>query len=216
MDAHDDTPLGPEAEIALAWATRQSRPAVSALLSLDHRLGGFLRRAGEPLTVQMRLAWWRETLTSPAASWPKGDRLLDALSHWHQPGELVPLVDGWEALLAEDLGDGGIAEFSDGRERAWMQLAREIGAPARGVRAAARDWALADLAANLSSSGERARVIDAADLPAGRPPLPAARALRPLAVLGGLGRRALRRGGAPLLEGRGAALTALRLGTLAR
>ena len=38
----------------------------------------------------------------------------------------------------------------------------------------------------------------------------------PLAVLAGLGRRALRRGGGPLLDGRAAALLALRLGMFGR
>jgi phytoene synthase len=90
----------------------------------------------------------------------------------------------------------------------------ELRSEERSAGPAARYWALADLAANLSDAGERARVIECAR---GEPfASPGGRALRPLAILGGLGRRALARGGRPLLDGRVSALAALRLGLLGR
>ena len=182
MDAGLEAELSPPLRLALAWAPRHARPATLALFALDTRLAGFLRRATEPLPVQMRLAWWRDTLGAP----PCG-----------------------QALDRE-----AITGFALGREQAWSALAREVGASRAEPGAAARAWSLADLAANLSAPEERRRVIEAAG------PLhfalPGERALRPLAVLGGLGRRALRRGGLPLLDGRTAALVALRLGMLGR
>ena len=78
---------------------------------------------------------------------------------------------------------------------------------------AARVWALADLAANISDGEERALVVDY-----GRPivPPPLSASLRPLAVLAGLGAAALDKGGAPLLGGPRSALLALRIGLAGR
>jgi phytoene synthase len=214
MDAGLEAELSPPLQVALAWAPRRARGATLACLALDTRLAGFLRRGGEPLAVQMRLAWWRDMLGSAPAAWPRGDPLLENLRDWQRPDELVALVDGWEALLGEELGDKAITEFALGREKAWSALARQLGADSSRVGPAARAWALADLAAHLSSAEERRRVVEGARV--GGWSLPRERALRPLAVLGGLGRRALERGGAPLLAGRGAALAALRLGMFGR
>lgn len=214
MDAALEADLTPPLRLALAWAPRSSRNATLTLFALDTRLAGFLRRGSEPLPVQMRLAWWRETLQAPSGAWPRGDRLLDELREWDAPDRLVALVDGWEGLLGERLDDEAIRGFTLGREKAWAALAQQVGSAPAGLEAAARAWALADLAANVSDASERERVLAEAGSP--EPGLPRERELRPLAVLGGLGRRALRRGGRPLLEGRGAALHALRLGMFGR
>jgi phytoene synthase len=214
MDAGLEAELSPPLRVALAWAPRRARAATQALLALDARLGGFLRRGGEPLAVQMRLAWWRDILGTSPGAWPHGDPLLDELRGWQEPDQLVALVDGWEELLGVELDKAAITGFALGREKAWVALARQVGAARAEVSPAARAWALADLAANLSSADDRRRVLDEAGCPAFA--LPRQRDLRPLAVLGGLGRRALGRGGEPLLEGRGAALLALRLGMFGR
>jgi len=213
MDAVFEADLSPALRLALAWAPPRGRDATLALFALDTRLAGFLRRGGEPLPIQLRLAWWRDMLGSPTEAWPHGDPLLDRLRGWRAPQGLAPLIDGWESLLAESLDESAVRGFALGREKAWRALAREIGAEADPAPAA-RIWALADLAANLSAPVERERVIAEASGPDIR--LPRERALRPLTVLAGLGRRALRRGGAPLLEGRSAALLALRLGMFGR
>jgi phytoene synthase len=70
-------------------------------------------------------------------------------------------------------------------------------------------WALADAVTGVSDQSERATLI-AAGLAAdnGGRRLPSE--LRGLAVLDALALRALRRGGRPLMEGRGASLTALK------
>ena len=214
MDAGLEAELPPPLRLALAWATPGTRAATRALFALDTRLAGSVRRGTEPLPLQMRLAWWRDTLGAPPEGWPRGDPLLDELRGWNSPAQLVPLVDGWERLLADDLDSAAIRGFAVGREKGWSALARHVGAPATEAGSAVRAWALADLAANLSAAEERARVLDEARGMALQ--LPRERALRPLAVLGGLGWRALQRGGAPLLDGRASALVALRLGMLGR
>ncbi len=201
------------ARLALAWAPPRARPATAALLALDSRLATLLRQMREPLLGQMRLAWWRDRLGESPERWPRGDPVLDALRHWPDPPALVPLVDGWEALLGEGL-DAEV--FAHGRGQGFATLARTLGEAlaADAALAAGRIWALADLAANLSAPAERAAVL-ALGAAAGPPPrLP--KSLRALAVLAGLGWRSLASGGGPLLAGRGSAIAALRIGALGR
>jgi 15-cis-phytoene synthase len=200
--------------LALTYASARSRSATLALLALDARLAAVLRARREPIAAQLRLAWWRDMLTRPAAEWPRGEPVLDALRGWRDPSGLSDLAVGWEALLAEALTPEAIAEFVAGRGRAFGCLARELGAEAiEHAEQAARIWALADLAAHISDGEERALVVEAGR---GLAPSPLPASLRPLAVLAGLGAAALRKGGVPLLNGPGSALLALRIGLTGR
>jgi 15-cis-phytoene synthase len=200
--------------LALTYASARGREPTHALLSLDAKLAAFLRARREPIAVQLRLAWWRDMLVRPVAEWPPGEPVLDSLRAWREPSRLAQLAVGWEALLAETLTPAAIAEFADGRGRAFACLARELDADAAAeAEQAARIWALADLSANISDADERALVVERsrALVP---PRLP--RPLRPLAVLAGLGAAALAKGGAQLLSGPGSALLALRIGLTGR
>jgi phytoene synthase len=206
--------LPPAQRLALAYAPRPARPATLALLALDGRLGAVLRRRGDPVLAQKRFAWWRDVLGKPQAEWPRGDAVLGALGEWRDPVVLASLVDGWEGLLAETLDAETIDAFAAGRGRAFAQLAVELGVSADSAGVCAVRWALADLAANVADSRERATVIERARAlpPRGRLP----RALRPLAVLAALGQRSLDSDGTALLDGPGAALLAVRVGMIGR
>jgi phytoene synthase len=206
--------LPPPQRLALAYAPRPARSATLALLALDARLAAVLRRRGEPVLAQMRLAWWRDMLSTNKAEWPRGDAVLGLLGEWRDPAALVALVDGWEGLLAEGLEPQTIDAFAAGRGQAFVQLARELGVPSPGADACGAWWALGDLVANLANPAERAGVLAVAQGLAPCRNLP--RALRALAVLAALGRRSLSRGGAPLLDSPGAALVAMRVGILGR
>ncbi|HZU64114.1 MAG TPA: hypothetical protein VFF98_10550 [Novosphingobium sp.] len=185
--------LPPLQRLALAYAPAPTRALWAALLALDGRLAGVVRQVGlagkEPMIAQLRLAWWRDRLQEPAAQWPAGEPLLAALAGWQgQHGALAALVDGWEHLLAEaPLPAYAMTAWADGRAHAASGLAALLGADAQAAAALARAWSLADLAAHLSAPEEQAearRLWQEAPLPPRAP-----RALRPLAVLGGLARR---------------------------
>jgi 15-cis-phytoene synthase len=208
------TDLPPPQRLALSYAPARARTATLALLALDARLAAILRARREPIAAQLRLAWWRDMLARPSTEWPRGEPVLDALREWRDPSELSGFAEGWEALLAEALTPEAISEFVAGRATAFVSLARELGAaPVENAAEAARIWALADLAANVSDGAERALVVEQGrDLTP--PTLPAS--LRPLAVLAGLGARALQGGGAPVLSGPRSALLALRIGLTGR
>jgi len=202
--------------LAVAHAPPAAKRATSALLALDHRFATVLRQKREPMLAQLRLAWWRDRLGEDPARWPSGDAVLDTLREWHSPRELVPLVDGWEALIADELDSAALDRFADGRAAGFAALARQVGA-GRAADAAARAgrvWALADLAANIFDPTERGQALDLARMAGAPPALP--RALRPLSLLAGLGWRAVQSGGGPLLSGRGAGLAAFRLGLFGR
>jgi phytoene synthase len=207
--------LPPVQRLALAYASSRSRPAILSLLALDDRLAAILRGRREPIAAQLRLAWWRDMLARPESEWPAGEPVLETLRSWREPGGLASLAEGWEALLAEELTPVVVAEFVDGRAQAFASLARELGAhPSEDAAEAARIWALADLAANISDGAERDLVVEYGRR-LGQPPR-LSPSLRPLAVLAGLGAGALADGGRPLLAGPMSALTALRIGMTGR
>ena len=204
--------------LALAYAPRRLREATLGMFALDAHLANLVRKAREPLLTQARLAWWRERLADPIELRPKGDPLLDLLASWRErEAALIAVVDGWEHLLDESLDADAIEGFARGRAAGFAGLAALAGES--GFRTSAeqmgRRWALADLAAHLGNAEERDRALDAARA-SGLRHVPLPRALRPLRVLGGLARRSLTRGGAPLADGALAGLTALRLGIVGR
>jgi phytoene synthase len=211
----DEAPdfLAPEAELALAWSLPKVRPALSIALQLDRRLARIVSRTSEPVLGQMRLTWWREALSKPPTERPLGDPVLEAIGeHWAgREAALIQMVDGWEVLVtAELLGYEEAKVFAAERGAFFAALAgREDGAAGERLAAAGFRWALADAATAVSDAEERAILI-ATGLACANARGAFPRGLRGLAVLEALALRALRRGGRPLMEGRGAPLAALR------
>ncbi len=204
--------------LALSYAPARSREAVLTLMLLDERLASILRNRSEVIIAQMKLAWWRDRLGDDPRAWPEGEPLLDRLKEWPAaPSTLVPLVDGWERLLADDPPGSALAEFAEGRARGWSTLAAALGSGTddSSVLKAGSDWALADLALHLDNPDEArsARELALAGKGANRS-LP--RIVRPLAVLHGLALRALVRDSNELLDGPLAMLVALRIGITGR
>jgi len=161
----------------------------------------------------MRLAWWRESLAKPVAERPRGDEVLDGIGlEWAgQEAVLTQMIEGWETLVTADcLDQDRAAAFGAARGAFFAGLAPDA-TPAVNHRleSAGFRWALADAVTRVSDKAERAALI-AAGLarPEERVRLPLD--LRGIAVLDALALRALRRGGRPLMEGRGASITALK------
>lgn len=207
--------LPPEQRLALAYAPARARAATLGLFALDARLAGVVRNASEPLLGQIRLAWWRDRLGENPQSWPEGEPLLALLRPWGEHAAVLrSLVDGWEALMGEPPAFEALAE---GRAQACAALAIVLGETdfASEAERAGRSWALADMAGRLSSPDELAVVasmLNVQDLR--RATLP--RTLRPLAILHGLARRAVRHPERGLIGGPLALLSAVRLGILGR
>lgn len=213
MTADVPDPLPPEAELALAWSGPKVRGPLSIALQLDRRLARIVGRTSEPMLGQMRLAWWRDALGQPVAERPRGDAVLDGIGlHWQgREPALAAMVDAWELLVtAEQIGPDEARAFGAGRGAFFAALpGAPADAPGDRLAAAGARWALADAAVMVSDPEESAVMLSAGLAvlaPSGAIPA----GWRGLAVLEALALRALRRGGQPLMEGRGAPLVALR------
>lgn len=212
--------LPAELELALAHSPEQMRDLLRIFFELDARLARIVSGTNEPMLGQMRLAWWRETLAKPVSERPAGDAVIDAIGALGQgyAAGLARLVDGWEHMLVEPpLTKDNARAFAQGRVDALSTVFVEFAdlSTREPLKDAAWHWAVADLAAKVSDPEERAMLISVGLERSGagqRLPKPA----RGIAVLGALGLRSLKAGGRPLMEGRGAALTALRAAIFGR
>ncbi|MEO1731598.1 MAG: squalene/phytoene synthase family protein [Pseudomonadota bacterium] len=212
--------LPDEAMLALAYTPPSMRDALRIFLEFDARLARIVSATTEPMLGQIRLAWWRDALGMAVSDRPAGDQVLDAIgTHWAGAEEpFVALVDAWEEMLSEPpLSKEAAIAFAKGRGAglAGISLLAEAKDNIQAeVQKAGQVWALADALSHIAEASERDMLLGLArELPApGRLPNP----YRGIAVLGSLSLRALKTDGAPLMEGRGAALTAMRAGLLGR
>lgn len=211
--------IGDAERVALNYAKPDFRPKLASFFALDRRLGQIVANSNEPLLGQMRIAWWRDMLSASAEDRPSGDVVLDAVgASWGgEAQQLQSVADAWEVfLVAEELTANVLAEFAHGRA---MPLAQALGCAHEGAAKQVQDagclWALADTAAHVSDLAERELILEQAnaklEMNTSPGPIP-----RSLAVLLALSQRSVRRGGRPLMEGRGAALAALRAGLIGR
>ncbi|WP_375290164.1 hypothetical protein [Qipengyuania sp.] len=209
-------PQTPALKLALSTARPSDRATYAALFALDERLSKAIAATGEVMLAQIRLAWWRDELAKDPET-AAADPLLTGLRKFFgsEAGRLADLVDGWEAALVGEDELARCEQFAAGRASAFALLSEVVGEESQASEAsrAGRLWAMADLASGIAG-GELAGV--APELAGADRALSLPRALRPVAVVGGLARRALRRRGAPLLGDRMSPLAALRLGLLGR
>ncbi|QWC58119.1 hypothetical protein F7D01_14525 [Erythrobacter sp. 3-20A1M] len=180
--------------MALSYAPSAPRAVALDLFELDRRLANAVRQASEPMTGQLRLAWWRDRFAEEPGAWPEGEPLLARLALWNGgTSQLGAMVDGWEALLVADTLTPDIARsFAEGRGQGWAAVALALGEKAAAPAAASAGtwWALADLAQHCGSDEDRKVAFALAhELPEARP-LP--RSLRMFAVLATIARRAIR------------------------
>lgn len=203
--------VDPERRLALAYAPRERREALTALWVLDERLGAIVAATNEAMLGQIRLAWWRDALQALAEGAPAGEPLLGQLEqvvrhHRLAPSELARLPEGWTMLLnGLPLEHAALITHANERGSVLFRLsAAVLGADHPGVCNAGAAWALVDVAARISDrqSAASARLIAIEHLKSPkRHPWP--KPLRPLAVLAALAHRdayaaVSRRQGSPL------------------
>ncbi|PAX08471.1 squalene/phytoene synthase family protein [Sphingomonas lenta] len=158
----------PDRALILTYTPPASRPGLEALLALDDTLGRILRTTREPMVGQMRLTWWFEALERLDREPPPAEPVLRALA-----GEVLPrgvtgttlagMVEGWEVLLEEPLGETALRTFARERGgRLFRAAAAVSGAADEQAAVAGEGWALADLASNLSDRQVAARARELA------------------------------------------------------
>ncbi len=202
--------LGAAERLALVYASGAVKACFMALLMVDAHLRGIAVVPREAMLTQVRLAWWREALSSPSSPATNAHPVLRAAvsAFGERKSILVALVDAWEAVaVGEERGDALTALAS---ARAALCSAIAPAARREAVQAHCAVWS----EASALQIGKNARNAHP-NLKATRlPSLP--RELRPLAVLAGLARRSLLRGDGEFLGDRLSPLAAIRLGIFGR
>lgn len=186
----------PERALAVAYAPRVARDALTALFALDERFGRIVASTSEPMIGLMRLTWWREALEAIDRDPAPAEPLLRALATHVLPygvtgAALAAIEDGWSALIDGAADDAAIARH--GRERGrklFGATAMILGAQDDRLLLAGEVWSLADLGFRHSQAPLRQAALARADylarhVRAGRWPVTA----RPLAALFVLARR---------------------------
>ncbi len=208
--------LNETGQLALALAPASLREGYTAALALDHRLARIASTAREPMLAQIRLAWWRDRLGEDVALRPRGDPVLDAVGRaWRgEEDGLRALVDGWEQMVGDAPGIAEAGHLAQAKARCFTSLARLAGQSEAEDKAAlhGRAWGYADAA--LLSDRRDGICADYLEKEAALPRLP--KALRPLALIGNLSRRALQRGGGALMGDRTSPLAAARIAMFGR
>ncbi|MFW2830250.1 squalene/phytoene synthase family protein [Sphingomonas sp. ID0503] len=153
----------PERQLALTYAPRRARAGLHALWAVDEQFGRVLASTREAGIGAMRLAWWREALTTLDTSEPPAQPLLQALARQVLPlgiagADLAAMEDGWYALLeADPPGEAEIVRHAVERGgRLFALSARVLGRPELTVDEVGRRWACADLVRRLSDAGAKA------------------------------------------------------------
>lgn len=207
--------LPPLLRLALGYAPHKTHGLFASLFAWDHQMANIVARHSDPLLAQIKLAWWRDLLAGTGTASGDVTFKFNVTAWAERVQDLSPVVDGWEEMLAQSPDFFAVAA---GRAAPFRALAGSLGYEAvvvEDARVRAMRWALIDLHDRLSQPTERRDVcLLAAQLPPPRCHLP--RAMRPLAVLDGLAKRALRRGGGALLGDRLSPLAAIRLGIFGR
>ena len=204
--------LGEAEALAVVYAPRRLRERFRTALALDSHLARIALHAREPALAQIKLAWWRDALGS-LQSERQTPLLRDLRAAWGDEFTvLVTLVDAWEEMVAGG-GDFAPAANHVAYVRASVMAAAAEMSAGKECRLAARRWTLVTLAPFAPDDRQRSLMHEAARA---IPPVRLERSLRPLGVLDGLARRALRRGDVALLGDRLSPLAAIRLGILGR
>lgn len=179
----------PEVALAVAYAPKADRPALTTLFALDARFGRIVATTTEPMIGLMRLAWWREALDKLDRQDAPAEPLLqavrnDLLPHGITGAALAEMEDGWAALLDGEIDKAALERHGRARGATLFALAgRLLGDPDPRLAAAGAGWALSDLAHRPGTTGVRAAAREhAASILAGAP-ASWPTALRPLGML---------------------------------
>jgi 15-cis-phytoene synthase len=194
--------LDPDRTLALSYVPAEKREALRALWRLDAAMGAVLAGGREPMLAQIKLVWWRDSLTKLDTAPPPGEPVLQDLaarviSRSIRGEQLARMEEGWAALLSQDpLTAAELEAYAVGRGALLFRYSSSLlGYQLNDrVKRAGEGWALADLARHSNPVDAAAALAAAgaklADVTAQRWPPP----MRPLGMLAMLAKRDVERG----------------------
>jgi 15-cis-phytoene synthase len=177
--------IGPDEQLALAYAPAKLRPYYAALLGFDAALGQAFKATSEVSLIQIRLAWWRDQIGESGAREPVIAALNDMIrSHDVSIEALHKVIDGWAVLLDDPpYDDATLLEHARLRGAGLFTIAAQI------TRSGVNDnagigWALTDFARHCSDADTAKRAIGLAQSALqGNVAAKLAKPLRPFAIL---------------------------------
>lgn len=152
--------IGPDAQLALAYAPAKSRAHYEALLGFDAALGQAFRATSEVGLIQIRLAWWRDQLEEATAREPVIAALQAMIrSHDVSVAALTRVIDGWAVLLDDPpYDDATLLEYARLRGGELFAVAAQLSGAVVGDEAGI-GWALTDFARHCSDFDTAARAL---------------------------------------------------------
>ena len=160
------TELEPLQRLVVAYAKSDGRDRYALLFALDARYAEIVRSTTEILIGQMRLTWWRDVLSKPAADRPAGEPLIERINRLEQRGEnlapLLTLLEGWEVMLDDfPWEDRQFEAYADARGRGIFGFGLASGtALEAGQAELGKAWALWDFARHCSDPDMRRSAFD--------------------------------------------------------
>ncbi|MCA0977493.1 hypothetical protein LCM19_03860 [Qipengyuania flava] len=210
-DDHELGHLPAWANLVLAYANDQLADPLRDLIAFDLRLTNVFAQIKEPALAQIRLAWWREQFKHAIVGdllSPPDPLLASLLQSWSGHYQaLMDLIDGWEEILVGSSEDTlSLSRFEEANGLAFSSLARMAESEQAAADAAVhgRLWGRAKLLQLGLERGSETHLT--------LPRMP--NTLRSLFIIGGLSRRAIFRGGQPLMGDRFSPIVGMRLGLL--
>jgi len=159
----------PDRALALLAAPAEVRESLALLFVLDLRLAAVADRAGEPAAALLRLAWWRDALTSLDKAAAPAEPMLRAVatllvSQGISGASLGRIAEGWLALVEGEFTDpAAIEEHAAERGGGLFAIAgRLCGLEDNRLGLAGAGWALAERAGHAGDPALAARLGDAA------------------------------------------------------
>lgn len=193
--------LEPLQRLIAAYAKSADRDRYALLFVLDARFADIIRSTSEILIGQMRLTWWRDILTKPAADRPAGEPLVEHINCLEERGEnlapLLSLLDGWEAMLDDfPWADREFDNYATARGGGFFEFGLAGGESLSEQRAElGRAWALWDFARHCSDANMRQDAFDrCTEIVNSQPHPDFDRSGRPLSILCRLMIRDVRKG----------------------
>ena len=193
--------LEPLQRLIVAYAKSADRDRYALLFALDARFAAVVRSTSEILIGQMRLTWWRDVLTKPAAERPAGEPLVEQINLLEDKGEnlasLLTLLDGWEVMLDDfPWDDRQFENYATARGGGFFGFGLP-GAKALtdGQAEQGRAWALWDFARHCSDANMRSSAFArCTEMVKSQSRLDFDRSGRPLSILCQLMSRDVRKG----------------------
>ncbi len=171
-------------QLSLAYASRELRPKLAALLALDTHLASVAMGRGDPLLVQMKLAWWRSAIIDGPDTMAPEIAMIAGVFMPFERENIALLCDSWEQVIGQNVPFGSTAnDFAHNRASAvFGTLALNESAELHAqITALGQGWAQADLALRLGVNRQVPLMLASPTLPPRR--------YGALAVLAGLALR---------------------------